>query len=82
MVKHNYRGRFHGDPIDMVAEGRREPMGSFFTYNKFWVALAGVALSMATSATGVDFSLFGITPEAVVSMVTAIAVWAIPNATS
>lgn len=48
-------------------------------YNKAWVALAGFIVQAITSYTGFDLGEAGITPEAIIGLVTAILVYAIPN---
>lgn len=81
-MKRNYRGRFEGPDWSMQAD-RSQPKrkGNFVmaAYNKFFVAIAGFILSAIASWTGIDFELLGLTPEALVTGITAILVWAVPN---
>lgn len=54
-------------------------MNWFTHYNKFWVAIAGFAINAITMWTGIDVEAIGINSEAIVSFITAILVYAIPN---
>lgn len=50
-----------------------------FAYNKFLVAIAGFILTAITNWTGLDFQALGLTPEMIVTGLTSILVWAVPN---
>ena len=76
MTKRNYKGRFEGKP---TATKRKGNLMNFSLYNKFWVAIVGAALTTLSSFTGIDTIALGITPEAVVSFITAVLVYAVPN---
>ncbi len=74
----NYKGRFQGTNW---SESIQKPKGNFvmFAYNKFLIAIAGFILTFITNWTGLDFQALGLTPEMIVSGVTAVLVWAVPN---
>lgn len=88
MTKRNYRGRYEGDDWRMRADRKQtERKSNMFdtifstAANKFWVAIVGFVLQAIATWTGVDFELIGLTPEAIIGFITAIAVFAVPNKT-
>lgn len=50
-----------------------------FAYNKFIVAIVGFAMSWLTKKFGIDFEAMGLNAQDFVALITAIAVWAVPN---
>lgn len=88
MTKRNYRGRYEGDDWRMHADRKQtERKSNMFdtlfstAANKFWVAIVGFVLQAIATWTGIDFELIGLTPEAIIGFITAIAVFVVPNKT-
>lgn len=51
----------------------------FTHYNKFWVAAVGFIIIAINNAFGIDLAVIGVDATGIVSFVTAILVYAIPN---
>jgi hypothetical protein len=48
-------------------------------YNKFWIAMAGFAVTAVNQYTGFDVGQLGISAQSIVTFVTAVLVYAVPN---